>query len=120
MTDENIRYFEDLCFAVVATEHSASVEFKIFDVISWSEDGPIYQRKGSDRTDPISELENAEVFADGFVKWDGCSNWLFNQGEDSQSMIHGCTRGDIARIGAVLSACWDWAKELLDSFEGCE
>ncbi len=45
-----------------------------------------------------------DLFAEGHVKWDGCSNWSFKAGD---YMHHQCTREGLTAIGDILSKCWD-------------
>jgi len=53
--------------------------------------------------------EDRGLMAEGDVKWDGCSNWKFNTEE---VMLHACSKDDLLRIGRILAACHDKAKEL--------
>ena len=90
-------------FTVTATRDSHHADFVIYD-----------------HDQPAIEDWSDEVFAHGFVKWDGCSNWQIDA--QDHVMLHGCSRDDLFRIGAILAACWDWAAELMPEhaymFEG--
>jgi hypothetical protein len=115
-----IKNFEAINFTVVATVHEYRVDYVAYDICSYTADPsdpaaqPLYDRKGSISFDPVEDLEQAKQFVHGEVKWDGCSNWHFD--EQDELMIHGCGRDDIARIGLLLGQCWDWAKELLPTW----
>lgn len=113
-----VRTFRDLGFTVRAEVKEYLVEFKIYDIEGWVEDKtkgvydkPLWHERDAP-THPafIETLECAEVYAHGDVKWDGCSNWHFD--EQDRVMLHGCTRGKIQRFGDILGTCWDWTKEL--------
>lgn len=104
-----VKVFDDLKFTVIAEAQSHSVDFKIYDIASYDTGTkvPMYEVDINKQT---TEIDKALVFAHGFVKWDGCSNWFFDTQEEG--MIHGCSRSDIERIGAILAECWDWTVEL--------
>lgn len=111
----------DLDFTIVAELHPNGIvaSFTIYDIACFSEGGtpgvynvPEWTRKGSDDSmNSTSVIEEAEIYLHGCVKWDGCSDWHFD--EQDRCMLHGCTRGDIQRFGDVMALCWDWAKELI-------
>jgi hypothetical protein len=80
-----------------------------FDVPCW----PIKGAMGSG--DTTNDVTAAEVFLHGEVKWDGCSNWHFD--EQERVMLHGCSRDDLTKIGAIMAACWDWTAELCPKWD---
>lgn len=123
--DVLIKVFEELEFVVVATPSTHHISFKIYHVEGWQETNegsdvwnrPLFHKADSPTSpDPVDKMEDAEVYLHGDVKWDGCSNWIFD--EQERCMLHGCRRKDVQRFGDILSACWDWAKELLPNFCG--
>lgn len=59
------------------------------------------------------EPSDVERFIHGFVKWDGCSNWMFDCNEKGTYYMHACSRADLERIGKVLGLCYDWAAALM-------
>jgi hypothetical protein len=107
-----IIHHQDLNFTVVATPGTRLVEFAVYDIVSWGRGGvPLWLRRGSTACcDATSELSKAGVYLHGEVKWDGCSNWHFD--EQDRVMIHGCSREDLERLGQILTFCWDQASEL--------
>lgn len=111
--DNKIFHFKELSFTVVATPHSHYVEYKIYDHAGYNEDGsPLFQKGGSQCSpDPVETIEESEVYLSGSVKWDGCSNWRFD--EQDRVMLHGCCRDDILRYGLIMAACYDLTKELV-------
>ena len=60
-------------------------------------------------------MEDADVYLHGSVKWDGCSNWYFDQ--QDRVMLHGCSRADLVNIGEVMAKCWDYARCNLESWD---
>lgn len=113
-----IRHFNDLEFTVVATVHSRRVDFAVYDMENLPTGGvpPLWHRAGSPHhPDPVTSIEEAEPYLHGEVKWDGCSNWYFDQ--QTRVMLHGCSRQDVQRFGDIMGACWDWASELLPNFD---
>lgn len=113
------RDFDELGFTVVAEVKEYRVDFKVYDICgrTGSLDGPyVYHREGSvNSMDWVESLDDAEVYLHGSVKWDGCSDWYFD--EQDRVMLHGCSRHDIERYGMIMAACWDMTKELLPSFQ---
>ena len=51
--------------------------------------------------------EKPDWIVEGFVKWDGCSNWMTNP----SCMQHFCGREQILTFGETLGRCYDWTKE---------
>lgn len=104
-------HYPDIHFTVVATPNTYHVDFKIYEIAGYG-NGSL---ETGDFTDPLygpqfQELgPDTEVFADGSVKWDGCSNWDIGP---EGCMVHGCDKEDLINIGIVLSRCWDLTKEL--------
>lgn len=88
--------FPNLNFSVEAVVKEYSVEFMVREL-----SGCI--------------IEN-DVYMHGYVKYTGCSNWAF----DGSLMLHACTRSELCKFSGVMIECWDWAKELLENFEGDE
>lgn len=66
----------------------------------------------------VSEIEyvaddgehTGDIFATGYVKWDGCSNWTFYT---ESCMHHACSHGMLIDIGDILGKCWDASKQLM-------
>jgi len=110
-----IRHFHELRFTVLATDYEHYVEFIVYDIQSYQDDDqskPHWPRQGADTSpDSVDNLGEAEIYLHGSIKWDGCSNWYFD--EQDRNMLHGCSRQEIQRFGDVMGACWDWAAELM-------
>jgi hypothetical protein len=119
----HIRHCKDLNFSVVAEIHRHRVDFAIYDISGYAVgetvgvyDVPEYPSVGQvSSMHTTANLEDAEVYLHGEVKWDGCSNWHFD--EQDRVMLHGCSKADIQRFGDVMALCWDWTAELCPSWD---
>lgn len=56
------------------------------------------------------KTEDAEVFLEGFIKWDGCSHWNFH---DNDCMTHICGRRNAVAFGKLFIDMFDIAKKAL-------
>lgn len=109
-----LRIHEDIGYVIHAVNITSHyVEYEIYELMSVAEDGTVLFKQGDNHT---HVLEDAAVYAHGSVKWDGCSNWYWNEQDDC--MLHGCSQQDLLNLGEVLSRCWTWTAELLKTFEG--
>lgn len=109
--------FEDLKFVVNAELHENGhfITYKVYDIHA-HKDGTFFLKfeEGNPHNDQTENIEDIQPYLHGFVKWDGCSNWHFD--EQDKCMLHGCERGDIQRFGDVMGRCWDHAKENIAIF----
>lgn len=118
-----VRHFLDLRFTVVAVPHSHWVEYTIYDIEGFGEgdtkgvyDRPLWHKAGDPCSpSPVDTLGESEPYLHGDVKWDGCSNWHFDQ--QDRVMLHGCSRGGVHRFGEVMARCWDWTAELCPNWD---
>jgi len=118
------KHHEALRFTVVAITKPRDVghvDFEIYEIEGWTSDSepklPLWPILGATSNIELTEdLCKAERFLHGSVKWDGCSNWHFD--EQDRVMLHGCNRLDLLRFGAVMAVCWDWAAELCTNWDG--
>ena len=71
----------------------------------------LYQRAGAvSSLDPVESLDEAEVFAEGSVKWDGCANFTIGEPDEC---IHTCDREGLIKIGTLLARVHDIAAEMM-------
>lgn len=112
--------FKDIWFAVIAEPEEYCVNYKIYEIGEFLEDGkdtPKFNRAGAQTgPDHVENIADAEVFAHGFVKWDGCSNWEFDI--QNKVMIHACERNQLVNLGEVLARCWDMTEKLCEHWLG--
>lgn len=88
-------FLEEMNFVVVPEVSEYCVDFTIY---------------ASCTPDPTDE-----IFAHGFVRADGCSNWHFDA--QDQLMIHFCNREELEDIGKLLTFCFDYAADHLETWE---
>jgi hypothetical protein len=110
------RDFPELEFAVVIAPDEYFVEYKIYEIVANDFDGkPLFQRAGSHfHPDPVERLDEAEVYLEGSVKWDGCSNW--NLDDPSGGLRHFCSREQLENVGKILAACYDLTPEFCPNY----
>ena len=107
----NIYHFSEYNFTVIANAYEYHVEYTIYDHEETEDDGPMYHKKDSDYyPDPVENVEDADIYMHGYIKWDGCSNWYID--EQDRGMLHGCTRNDCKRAGDIIARCWDLTRAL--------
>lgn len=112
------RDWQDIQFIAVAEPFPHHVDFKVYAIEGISESGEIlFHRSGAPTyPDPVDSIIDAELYLHGSVKGDGCSNWYFD--EQDSCMLHGCDRGGLVALGEVMARCWDWAAELIPTWDG--
>ena len=116
---EFTKHLRELDFTVVAQVHEHWVDYAIYDIEGWQDNAPCWHKAGSMHyPDDVSRLEEAEPYLHGTVKWDGCSNWHFD--EQDRVMLHGCSKADVQRFGDVMAYCWEWTRELLPNFDATQ
>ncbi len=104
----------DVDFLATVTVYDYYVEFVLYDIVSRNGNVPLLRRSGTNYEE-TEKPEEADVYLHGSVKWDGCSNWHFD--EQDRVMLHGCSRGCIKRFGDAMAACWDMASVLCPNFD---
>jgi hypothetical protein len=102
----HIKQFKNLDFVAIAEPGEYGVDYKVYDVVTWTDEDALYRKDD----EFIGDIGDADLYLSGCVKWDGCSNWYFD--EQDRVMLHGCSREDLTRLGEVMAQCWDWTAEL--------
>ena len=114
-----MREVKDLEFVVRAElepEYQCSVDYTIYEIFGETLMGRLlFQKAGCDGMEPVDDMAQAQVFAHGTVKWDGCSDWEFDIQKDC--MIHSCSRESLERISAILVRCWDMTATLCPKWQ---
>lgn len=110
-----IKHWRDIGYSavVVSSDRKYSVRFRVYAHDGWNEvtNTPLYRCDGSRITpDPVSGIKDAEIYAHGYVKKDGCTDWIFGD----RAYMHGCTRDDVLAWGEMVARCWDWAMEIME------
>jgi hypothetical protein len=76
-----------------------SITFEVYEIVSWDLDNKPY-------------IDEAEIYAKCFVKWDGCSH--IEWGDDGY--IHMCGRVSYDNHIKVVNAIWEFAKSKITRF----
>lgn len=93
-----VEHWKDLEFEVVAQVKAYCLDFKL------------YRRWENGNYSNHSEVrDDADFEADGFMKWDGCSNISTND----KCMFHSCNREMLTNLGEALGRIWDLAADLI-------
>lgn len=102
--------WEDIGYHAVATDIATNhVDFQVYEYLNNGE----FKYKLKDKENKYtSRVEDAEVFLEGFVKWDKCSNWLFKDNQQDM-MLHFCDRQTLINIGTLLGRLHDTGKFLI-------
>ena len=113
-----IQVHEDINYVIKAVNVASHyVEYEIYELLGITEGGAVlYKLQDSPTCVPTQDIKEAALYCHGSVKWDGCSNWYWDEQDDC--MLHGCTQQDLLNLGIVLTRCWEWTAELLENFDG--
>jgi hypothetical protein len=101
---ENLLQYSDgqICFIIVfdGDDFLVSASFTVYEITSWS---------GLDNS-PIE----IEEYISGYVKWDGCSNITFGNGDGT---LHLCGRHFYDLHKKVMDAIWDKCSKKITNFD---
>jgi hypothetical protein len=114
-----IKHFDDIKFTAMAEiqEGWLYVEFQVYEIKGRDADGTrFFALRDSISDEGVASLVEAEPYLSGSVKWDGCSNWRFD--EQDRGWMHACTRADLVNMGEVMARCRDFAATLMPSWCG--
>ena len=104
--------------ARVRLDHEACMSFEVLDLTGYMLPGgePCFETAdASSSSDTTEDADKAEVLASGFIKFDGCSHWSFQ----NDTMLHLCGRPDMESWAAMMSRLFDEAARLIgDSWCG--
>lgn len=62
-----------------------------------------------------ADRDKNSLIIDGFVKWDGCSNWKFP--EQDHIMFHACTLEGLDEYAYLMKFCWTHASTTIENFD---
>lgn len=108
------RTFKDIEFTVlmIKKDDDAHVDFKAYSVAGTYLDGTyLYNQAESDSFEPTKNIDKAQVFLSGHIKWDGCSNMKFD--EQDHVMLHFCKKKSAQDVGKLMGYLYDMAIELM-------
>lgn len=99
-------------FCIVAEPEQYLCAFRCYQCVALCEGLPQYNVAGyvcgMDMTD---DIEKAQVYLSGEVKWDGCANLQFD--EQDNVMLHFCGVEDVRKIGALLERLYEIAAKAI-------
>lgn len=101
----------DIGYVATAETHECHVEFKVYAMLGTTPPGVYLLKKDCDRPEPTDSFDDAEVYLSGDIKWDGCSDWHFD--EEERNMLHFCSQKDAANLGALLGRLYEHARNQL-------
>jgi len=106
--------FGEFGFRVVWSYLPHWADVKVYKIVSRGVDinnTPMFQRKDSPCSpDPVLTVEEAEVYLEGYLKWDGCSD--LDQGKH-----HYCDEQGLIRHAMLLNYLWQRAHQLMEASE---
>ncbi len=117
-------FYDDIGFTVVCKpapadqcpEHNWC--FFAYQILATDENGNrLYNKKGSDWSPNfVDNLEDADKFLRGHVKWDGCSNWEIEP--DQIAMLHFCDKEQAQNVGVLFGRIYDLAAKFIPRWDG--
>ncbi|MEN6550091.1 MAG: hypothetical protein ABFE07_28950 [Armatimonadia bacterium] len=109
-----IIHHRDICYTVRAIIEDVQVYFTVFEMAGEiNGERPCWRDWRGEITE---DLSSARLDFQGWVKWDGCSDWDFHP-YPRAPQVHNCSRAGLEDFGQVLLRCWDYAKAHLPNFD---
>lgn len=106
-------HWKDIAYAVVAElgDNKLYIKVKVLNIFGYDENNAVFYRL-QDSTSPVptEDIEKAEVFLQGSIKWDGCSNLQFKDGD---CLLHFCDKKDAMNVGVLMGRLYDLAHEMV-------
>jgi len=97
----------DLGLHVRTRKHFATLAFEVRVVIGMTGDPkPLYYADDPAAGNMTSDVERADLYASGAIRFDGCANVDWHT---SECMQHACGREDMTRIGPLFDRLYDLA-----------
>ena len=101
------------------------VDFDVYEINGYTEsptephvfDVPNYTKEDSEdgRDDFVTDPAKADKFLHGGIKWDGCSNWWFD--EQEKGMLHFCGKEGAAGLGALMQKMYEITAANLPTYD---
>lgn len=102
--------FEKYLIVIDNTTYECVINFTIYVncAIPESRDTPFFHQKDADIPGFTEKTEEAEVFLDGAIRFDGCSNWDFN---NVTGATHFCGKDDAISLGRLMEYLYNLAEK---------
>lgn len=108
--------FESWSVLYKVHENGFSMTFTI--VPHMGEDGDTFHRTGAlGGPDPTSDIDEAQVFAHGYIKWDGCADFDVGDNREHSFRHHTCGRRHMALCGRMLDSVYDVAARVIPRWD---
>lgn len=98
----------DIGYSAELTDMGYRADFIIKKIISCN---PVLEWANEDET-LTPDWSKADTFCHGDIKWDGCSNYWFDE-QDKMCIPHACSREDLVNLGILLGRVFDIAAEIM-------
>ena len=87
--------------------------FKVYEIIGRCEDGTLlFELKGgTGPMDQVQDLNEAEMYLNTSIKWDGCSDWNFKPDECDK---HFCGFNDADTLGQLMKRMYEIARDVIE------
>ena len=114
---KEIKNFTDIGYAVVAEvkDDDVHVDFKVYEiygeVFNMGEKVGILNYHGNNG-EFTPDIDKAKLYLHGTIKWDGCSDWWFDE-QERRVMLHFCGRRDMRTLGLLFDMMYEMMPDLL-------
>jgi hypothetical protein len=103
-------------FTILAEWDEYHANFVIYEIGCSDHEGNfLYRVEDENEIDFVKDYKSSTPYLHGTVKWDGCSNWYFD--EQEQGMLHFCTQEGLVNLGRLMAFCWQFASESIHGFD---
>jgi len=124
VSETHVIHDDDHWWTLIIEKREASLAFRAYDVCGGEilqpdpemrrsdAESRLYFRKGwTDSSDMVVDLAEAEVFASGMLKWDGCLHFYVDSQENCTP--HFCGLADARRLGALIELLYAQGEALI-------
>ena len=105
--------YEDISFHLFwwfPEKYDHFIEFEAFEIVGIGKDFYLYELKAGGCTIPSTkDVDEAQPYLHGEIKWDGCSNWYFDI--QDEVMLHFCDIEDFENINELFRRMYKIAKD---------
>ena len=88
-------------------------DFKVYSIYGIDSAGFVIFEHPEKCSHPVDTIQEARLFMHGEIKWDGCTNFHFD--EQDKLMIHMCGRKDMADLATLFDRLYAMADEVMPS-----
>lgn len=111
-------FLDDLGFYVILDIQDYVMDFKVYPAHRWVSaegEGIGFTLKDSPGFDTTDNIEEASVFVEGSIKWDGCIDFTFPEQDDCA--LHNCGLKDFKRcFNDLFEMLYERAKSIPNAY----